>query len=106
MGGLVVQQALARYAVRVAVLVAPIAAHPAVSSLAAIAGRHPLDALRIVVGASLPLRTKTFFPSWTRRMPRRMPTGAGHGHDLMRDARWREPLDAMLHWLPKALASH
>jgi hypothetical protein len=24
------------------------------------------------------------------------------GHDLMLDARWREPLDAMLGWLPKA----
>jgi hypothetical protein len=30
----------------------------------------------------------------------------GMGHDLMLDARWREPLDAMLDWLPKALASH
>ena len=56
MGGLVVQQALARYAVRAAVLVAPVPAHPAVSSLVAIARRHPLDALRIVVGGSLPLR--------------------------------------------------
>jgi pimeloyl-ACP methyl ester carboxylesterase len=30
----------------------------------------------------------------------------GTGHDLMLDARWREPLDAMLAWLPKAVASH
>jgi hypothetical protein len=29
----------------------------------------------------------------------------GVGHDLMLEARWREPLDAMLGWLPKALAS-
>jgi pimeloyl-ACP methyl ester carboxylesterase len=61
MGGLVVQQALARYAARAAVLVAPIPAHPAVSSLAAIARRHPSDALRIVVGGSLPLRPEYLF---------------------------------------------
>ena len=46
MGGLVVQQVLARYAARAAVLVAPVPAHPAVASLAAIARRHPLDALQ------------------------------------------------------------
>jgi pimeloyl-ACP methyl ester carboxylesterase len=61
MGGLVVQQALARYAARAAVLVAPIPAHPAVSSLAAIARRHPSYALRIVVGGSLPLRPEYLF---------------------------------------------
>jgi pimeloyl-ACP methyl ester carboxylesterase len=61
MGGLVVQQTLARYAARAAVLVAPIPAHPAVASLAAIAGRHPLDALRIVGGGSLPLRPEYLF---------------------------------------------
>ena len=61
MGGLVVQQVLARYAVRAAVLVAPIPAHPAVSSLVAIARRHPLDALRIVAGGSLPLRPEYLF---------------------------------------------
>jgi pimeloyl-ACP methyl ester carboxylesterase len=26
----------------------------------------------------------------------------GIGHDLMLDARWREPLTTMLDWLPKA----
>ena len=61
MGGLVVQRALARYAARAAVLVAPVPAHPAVSSLAAIARRHPLDALRIVGGGSLPLRPDYLF---------------------------------------------
>jgi len=61
MGGLVVQQVLARYAVRAAVLVSPVPAHPAVASLAAIARRHPLDALRIVVGGSLPLRADYLF---------------------------------------------
>ena len=61
MGGLVVQQALARYAARAAVLVAPVPAHPAVASLVAIARRHPLDALRIVAGGSLPLRPDYLF---------------------------------------------
>src|SRR3954470_14682429 len=61
MGGLVVQQTLARYAARAAVLVAPIPGHPAVASLATIARRHPLDALRIVVGGSLPLRPEYLF---------------------------------------------
>jgi pimeloyl-ACP methyl ester carboxylesterase len=163
MGGLVVQQTLARYAARAAVLVAPIPAHPAVASLAAIARRHPLDALRIVGGGSLPLRPEYLFHELDRaaartqadrcgpesalvqyqlliHRPARAPLGSppvlvlaspddrlvpirgvrrtaarygadvvefpGIGHDLMLDARWREPLDAMLDWLPKALASH
>jgi pimeloyl-ACP methyl ester carboxylesterase len=163
MGGLVVQQTLARYAARAAVLVAPIPAHPAVSSLAAIARRHPLDALRIVGGGSLPLRPEYLFHELDdadaleyadrcggesavvqyqllMHRPARPPLGSppvlvlaspddrlipirgvrstaarygadvvefpGMGHDLMLDARWREPLDAMLGWLPKALASH
>ena len=117
MGGLVVQQVLARYAVRAAVLVAPIPAHPAVSSLAAIARRHPLDALRIVVGGSLPLRAEYQFHELdgadadALEVPGVRRTAAGYGadlvefpgmgHDLMLDARWREPLDAMLTWLPK-----
>lgn len=161
MGGLVVQQTLARYAVRAAVLVAPIPAHPALASLAAIAGRHPLDALRIVVGGSLPLRPEYLFHELDdarartyadrcggesavvqyqllMHRPARAPLGSPPvlvlatpddrlvpirgvrstaarygadieefprmGHDLMLDARWREPLDAMLTWLPKALA--
>jgi hypothetical protein len=29
----------------------------------------------------------------------------GMGHDLMLDARWREPLDAMLAWLEKKVAA-
>ena len=163
MGGLVVQQVLARYAVRAAVLVAPVPAHPAVASLAAIARRHPLDALRIVVGGSLPLRADYLFHeldgaearSFSDRCggesplvqyqllmhrPAGPPLGSppilvlatpddrlvpirgvrrtaarygadvvefpGMGHDLMLDTRWREPLDAMLGWLPKAVAAH
>jgi pimeloyl-ACP methyl ester carboxylesterase len=161
MGGLVVQQVLARYAARAGVLVAPVPAHPAVSSLAAIARRHPLDALRIVVGASLPLRPDYLFHELDDaearghsdrcgaesavvqyqlllHRPAGPPIGAppmlvlatpddrlvpirgvratarrygadvvefpGMGHDLMLDARWREPLDTMLTWLAARLA--
>ena len=160
MGGLVVQQTLARYAARAAVLVAPIPATPAVPSLVAIARRHPLDALRIVVGGSLPLRADYLFhelaPADAHRhtdrchgesavvqyqlllhKPAGKPLGAppvlvlatpddrlvpirgirstavrygatlqefpGMGHDLMLDARWREPFDAMIGWLETAV---
>jgi pimeloyl-ACP methyl ester carboxylesterase len=156
MGGLVVQQVIARYAVRAAVLVAPVPAHPALSSLVAIARRHPTDALRIVVGGSLPLRPDYLFhelaPDDAARhsgrchgesavvqyqlllhRPAGRPLGdppmlvlatpddrlvpirgvrataerygatlqefPGMGHDLMLDARWREPFDALLDWL-------
>jgi pimeloyl-ACP methyl ester carboxylesterase len=159
MGGLVVQQALTRYAAAAAVLVAPVPAHPAVASLMAIARRHPTDALRIVAGGSLPLRPDYLVheldPVTARSVsdrcggesalvqyqllmhrPAGAPLGAppvlvlatpddrlvpirgvrataarygaevrefpGMGHDLMLDARWREPLDAMLTWLQKA----
>jgi len=160
MGGLVVQQTLARYAARAAVLVAPIPATPAVPSLVAIARRHPLDALRIVVGGSLPLRADYLFhelaPADAHRhtdrchgesavvqyqlllhKPAGKPLGAppvlvlatpddrlipirgirataarygatlrefpGMGHDLMLDARWREPFEAMTAWLRTAV---
>jgi pimeloyl-ACP methyl ester carboxylesterase len=160
MGGLVVQQALARYAARAAVLVAPVPAHPALASLAAIARRHPLDALRIVGGVSLPLRADYLFHELAApqarahtdrcggesavvqyqllmHRPAGAPLGAppvlvlaspddrlipvrgvrstaarydaelvefpGMGHDLMLDARWHEPLDTMLSWLPNAV---
>jgi len=156
MGGLVVQQALARYAAVAAVLVSPVPAHPALASLRTIARQHPLDALGIVVGRSLPLRAEYLFgelpPEDGRRhadrcgsesgvvqyqlllhRPARPPLGGapvlvlgtpddrlvpirgiratarrydadlvefpGMGHDLMLDARWREPLDTMLRWL-------
>jgi pimeloyl-ACP methyl ester carboxylesterase len=156
MGGLVVQRVLAQYAARGAVLVAPVPKHPAVASLMAIARRHPLDALKIVGGGSLPLRPDYLFheldEAEARRLadrcggesavvqyqllmhrPARAPLGAppvlvlatpddrlvpirgvrataarygapveefpGMGHDLMLDARWREPLAAMLTWL-------
>jgi pimeloyl-ACP methyl ester carboxylesterase len=156
MGGLVVQQVLARYAARAAVLVAPVPAHPAVASLLAIARRHPLDALTIMGGGSLPLRPEYLFHELDEadarhladrcggesalvqyqllmHRPAKPPLGSppvlvlatpddrlvpirgvrstaarygarieefpGMGHDLMLDARWREPLKAMLDWL-------
>lgn len=58
MGGLVVQQALARYAAHAGVLVAPVPAHPAVGSLLSVARRHPGDAVRLMAGGSLPLRAE------------------------------------------------
>ena len=61
MGGLVVQQALARYAAPAAVLVASVSAHPAVGALMRVGRRHPTDALRIVAGGSLPLRSEYLF---------------------------------------------
>jgi pimeloyl-ACP methyl ester carboxylesterase len=162
MGGLVVQRALARYAARAGVLVAPVPAHPAVGALMRIARQHPLDALRIVAGGSLPLRPEYLFaelgPDEARRhterchgesavvqyqlllhRPAPAPLGRapvlvlaspddrliplagirstaarydadllefpGIGHDLMLDARWREPLKAMLDWLETAGAA-
>lgn len=156
MGGLVVQQALGRFAVPAGVLVAPVPAHPAVASLLAIARRHPLDALRIVAGGSLPLRAEYLFHelppheaqalsdrcgpesalaqyqllmhrpsgpplggapvlvlaspddrlvpirgvrSTAARYGARIEEFPGMGHDLMLDARWRQPIDAMLAWL-------
>ncbi len=61
MGALVVQRALTRYAAAAAVLVTPVPAHPAVAALMRIARQHPLDALRIVGGGSLPLRAEYLF---------------------------------------------
>jgi len=61
LGGLVVQRVLARYPARAAVLVAPVPAQPAVSALAGITAQRPLDALRMVVGANLPLRPEYLF---------------------------------------------
>jgi pimeloyl-ACP methyl ester carboxylesterase len=159
MGGLVVQEALARYAAHAGVLVAPVPRHPAVKALLNIARRHPLDALKIMAGGSLPLRPDYLFNELTdeqarthtdrcggesplvqyqlilHRPPRRplgnapvlvlatpddrlVPVGGmrataarlgarmeefpGMGHDLMLDARWREPLKVLLDWLPTA----
>ena len=61
LGGLVVQRAIARYPARAAVLVAPIPARPGVRTLAAIARQHPGDALKILVGGSLPMREDYLF---------------------------------------------
>jgi pimeloyl-ACP methyl ester carboxylesterase len=159
MGGLVVQRALARYAAHAGVLVAPVPAHPAVAALLGIARQHPLDALKIMVGGSLPLRPEYLFAELGEADARRHtdrcgpesplaqyqlifhrpaapPLGGapvlvlatpddrlvpirgvratatrygarieefpGIGHDLMLDARWREPLKVLLDWLPTA----
>lgn len=159
MGGLVVQRALARYAARAAVLVSPVPAHPAVGALMSIARQHPLDALKIIGGGSLPLRPEYLFAELPQaeaqaladrchgesalvqyqlimHRPAAAPLGAppvlvlatpddrlvpirgvratarrygatieefpGMGHDLMLDARWREPFKAMLDWLATA----
>jgi pimeloyl-ACP methyl ester carboxylesterase len=160
MGGLVVQQALARYAAVAGVLVAPVPAHPALASLRTIARQHPLDALGIVVGRSLPMRPEYLFEelpaddglrhadrcgpesavvqyqlllhrpagpplggapvlvlatpddrlvpirgvrATARRYDAELVEFPGMGHDLMLDARWREPLDALLRWLDTAV---
>ena len=151
---------LARYAAPAAVLVAPVPATPAVPSLLAIARRHPTDALRIVVGGSLPLRPDYLFHELPTadaarlserchgesavvqyqlllHRPAGRPLGEppvlvlatpddrlvpirgiratgqrygatlvefpGMGHDLMLDARWREPFDALLSWVASAV---
>src|SRR4051812_9504518 len=56
MGGLVVQRALPRYAARAAVLVTPVPAHTATAAYLGVARKHPLDALKMAVGGSLPMR--------------------------------------------------
>lgn len=156
MGGLVVQQALGRYAARAGVLVATVPSRPAVGSLLTVARQHPLDALRIIGGGSLPLRPSYLFseldPADASRLsarcggesavaqyqlllhrPAPSPRGGapvlvlgtpddrlvpiadvratarrygarllefpGMGHDLMLDARWREPWAAVEAWL-------
>lgn len=163
MGGLVVQRALARYAARAAVLVAPVPAQPAVGSLICIARRHPVDALRLMLGASLPLRPDYLFTGLSaadatrlaarcgresslaqyqllfhrpsppprgkppvlvlatpndhlvplggirataRRYQAEVKEFPGMGHDLMLDAGWERPAEAMLTWLQRAPAPY
>ncbi|MFJ3639354.1 alpha/beta hydrolase [Streptomyces sp. NPDC090108] len=77
MGGLVVQQVLARYAAHAGVLVAPVPAHPALGSLLAVARRHPLDALRMMGGGSLPLRPEYLFAGLPREEARRQSARCG-----------------------------
>jgi pimeloyl-ACP methyl ester carboxylesterase len=82
MGGLVVQRALARYAAHAGVLVAPVPAHPAVGALMRIARQHPLDALRIVAGGSLPLRAEYLFAELEAEEARRH-TDRCHGESAL-----------------------
>jgi pimeloyl-ACP methyl ester carboxylesterase len=61
LGGLVVQRTIARYPARAAVLVAPIPARPGVGTLVSIARRYPGDAVKILLGGSLPMREQYLF---------------------------------------------
>jgi pimeloyl-ACP methyl ester carboxylesterase len=65
MGGLVVQQALAVTRARAGVLVASVSHRPAFGSLWSVARRHPVDAAKICVGMTLPMRTEYMFENLT-----------------------------------------
>ena len=158
MGGLVVQRALARYAARAGVLVAPVPAQPAVYAYLRLLRRHPGDALAMLAGRSLPMRPEYLFRELDAaeaarhsdrcgeesalaqyqlifHRPAPQPLGGapvlvlespddellpassiratarrygaelvefpGMGHDLMLDARWKQPLQAMLDFLAR-----
>lgn len=66
MGGLVCQQVAAREQVAGLVLVASVGHRPALGSLASIALQHPLDALRVLAGSTLPLRHEYLFEGLSR----------------------------------------
>lgn len=63
MGGLVCQQVAARERVAGLALVASVGHRPALGSMASIARRHPLDAVRVLAGMTLPLRPEYLFES-------------------------------------------
>lgn len=65
MGGLVVQQVMARYRARAGVLVASIGHRPAIGSLLGVARQHPADAARLVAGVTLPMRREYLFERLT-----------------------------------------
>jgi pimeloyl-ACP methyl ester carboxylesterase len=161
MGGLVVTRALARYAARAGVLVAPVPAQPAVHAYLRLLRRHPADALGMLAGRSLPMRPEYLFRELDAdeaarhsgrcgeesalaqyqlifHRPAPQPLGGapvlvlespddevlpassiratarrygaelvefpGMGHDLMLDARWKQPLQAMLDWLDRVVS--
>jgi pimeloyl-ACP methyl ester carboxylesterase len=156
MGGLVVQRALAHYAARAGVLVAPVSAQPAVGAYLRLLRRHPGDALAMLAGRTLPMRPEYLFVelddataagygnrcgeesalaqyqlifhrpapaplggppvlvlatpddallplssirATARRYDAELVEFPGMGHDLMLDARWKQPLQAMLDFL-------
>jgi pimeloyl-ACP methyl ester carboxylesterase len=158
MGGLVVQRALAGYAARAGVLVAPVCAQPAVAAYLRLLRQHPGDALGMLAGRTLPMRPEYLFVELDDaeaaryagrcgeesavaqyqlifHRPAPPPLGAapvlvlaspddrllplssiratarrydaelvefpGMGHDLMLDARWKQPLQAMLDFLAR-----
>lgn len=61
LGGLVVQRTVTRYPARAVVLVAPIPARPGIGTLGLITKQHPTDAMKIMVGGSLPMREDYLF---------------------------------------------
>lgn len=61
MGALVSAMAAARHPVAGLVMVAGVPAHPGVGSLALLAKQHPLDALSIIAGRTLPMRPEYLF---------------------------------------------
>ena len=60
-GGLVVQHAMSRYPARAAVLVAPIAARPALGTVLAVSRRKPLESLRLLAGRPIRLGADLLF---------------------------------------------
>lgn len=65
MGGLVVQQVMARSQARAGVLVASIGHRPAIGSLIGVARQHPADAARLAAGVTLPMRREYLFERLT-----------------------------------------
>lgn len=65
MGGLIVQQVMARYQARAGVLVASIGHRPAIGSLLSVARQHPVDAAKMVAGMTLPMRREYLFEGLT-----------------------------------------
>ena len=61
LGGLVVQRAITRIPVKAAVLVAPVPARSGFRTLFTIARQHPLDAGKILLGGSIPMRYEYLF---------------------------------------------
>lgn len=61
LGGLVVQRTIARVPVKAAVLVAPVAARSGLRTLISIACQHPGDAVKILLGGSIPMRHEYLF---------------------------------------------
>ena len=70
LGGLVVQRTIAGIPVKAAVLVAPVSARSGFRTLFSIARQHPLDAGRILLGGSIPMRYEYLFESLSKNEAR------------------------------------